>query len=41
MDMKANGSKVYSQVDTIDLNNPPQMQFEVGQSGHRPIFNAT
>jgi hypothetical protein len=41
MDMKANGSKVYSQVDPIDLNNPPQMQFEVGQFSHQPIFDAT
>jgi hypothetical protein len=40
MDMKAKGAKDYPQVDPMDLNNTPQMQFEVVQSSHQPIFDA-
>ncbi len=38
MDMKAKGSKAYLQINPIDLNTPPQMQFEDVQSSHQPIF---
>jgi hypothetical protein len=39
--VKSKGLTISSQAEPIDLNNPPQMQWEVGQLNQQPFSSFT
>jgi hypothetical protein len=39
--VKRKGLETFSQAEPIDLNSPPQIQLEVGQSSQQPFSGST